>query len=159
MSMGLLVPLTMSCLIQAASFYGIDWHVLESIRIVEAGHVGEARQNRNGTYDLGPFQINTSWILRISREGHRTDSASIRNNGCANVWFAAYILKREIVAAPHRSVWTAIGSYHSHRPREADRYRRRVFRVLVGLYKKERSLKGTGLRGAPGAFDVAGRNP
>ena len=135
--MGPLIPLTFSCLLQAASYYGIDHHVLEAIRIAEAGRVGVAVRNTNGSYDLGPFQINTFWIREFRHEGHPVDPVELRDNGCSNAFFAAYILKREIVNTPGHSVYRAVGYYHSHVTAEARRYRERVFRILRRIRRHE----------------------
>lgn len=45
----------------AASAYKIDYNLLKAISIVESGGGTRSalRRNRNGTYDAGPFQINS----------------------------------------------------------------------------------------------------
>ena len=117
----LIVPLTMFCLAQAAFHYRVDPVVLEAIRVVENGETGKIRRNTNGTSDLGPFQVNSSWIGPLRKKGVRVSFARLRDNGCLNAYVAAYILSEEVRRAPGESLRTAIGRYHSRRPKEARR--------------------------------------
>ncbi len=130
----MIVPLTLACLLQASNYYHLDPNILESVRIAEAGHVGKATRNSDGSYDLGPFQINTSWVGRFRKMHHPIDPIKIRDNGCVNAYYAAYILKREIAEA-HGNVLVGVGHYHSRDPFEARRYRKRVFRILQNLLR------------------------
>lgn len=134
----MIVPLTMACLLEASSFYDIDSRVFEAIRIAEGGKVGHVVRNTDGTYDLGPFQINTRW-LRIFRSAHHPmDPVQIAQNGCVNAYVAAYILRRNMDEG-HENLWVAVGHYHSHNPREARKYRLRVYRILRRLSSIEKT--------------------
>jgi len=148
-----LIPLTMTCLMQASTYYHLDYRVMESIRKVEAGQVGKISINRNGTYDVGPFQINSFWIRQIRKDGYPLDPVKLRDNGCVNAWFAGYIMKRLVVKAPGHSVWYAIGAWHSGSPALADDYRKKVFAVMVRLYGNQEK------KGVLEAMKTAGGNP
>ena len=132
----LIVPLTMACLLQAARHYQVDPVVLEAIRVVENGETGRARRNANGTSDLGPFQVNSSWIGPLRKKGVRVSFDRLRDNGCLNAFVAAYILSEEVRRAPGGSLRTAIGRYHSRRRGEARKYRARVLREIARLERR-----------------------
>ena len=140
--MGLLVPLTMACLIQAAHHYAVPPVVLEAIRVVENGETGKIRKNANGSSDLGPFQVNSIWIRTLRQKGVRVSFSRLRDNGCLNAFVAAYILSQEERHAPEHSLRIAIGRYHSHRPGEARKYRARVLREIAWLTHHADSRKG-----------------
>ena len=139
---GLLVPLTMACLMQAARHYAVPPVVLEAIRVVENGETGKIRRNANGSSDLGPFQVNSIWIRTLRRKGVRVSFSRLRDNGCLNAFVAAYILSQEERHAPEHSLRIAIGRYHSHRPGEARKYRARVLREIAWLTHHADSRKG-----------------
>jgi hypothetical protein len=57
------VPL--NCINAAAIQYHIPAKLIISILNVERGETGLAQRNKNGSYDLGPMQINTSWWPKL----------------------------------------------------------------------------------------------
>jgi hypothetical protein len=102
------VPL--DCINDAAYEYHIPAKLIIAVLSVEQGKVGVANPNKNGTYDLGPMQINTSWKNILSQYG--ISLANIKNNGCLNVHVGAWILSKNI--ADEKDLLTGIGDYHSH---------------------------------------------
>jgi hypothetical protein len=100
--------------------------LIVAILATENGHPGLAVRNRNGTYDLGPMQVNTRWVQQ-----ERLNARELRDQGCYNVQVSTAILARELRAAPDLA--TGIGNYHSRTPRHHARYRARVSRVLKRL--------------------------
>jgi hypothetical protein len=131
----MLVPLTVVCLATAAHTYAIPQQYLYAILAVEGGQVGREVPDRNGSRDLGPFQINTSWGPAIARFwGIPVDKAlvRVRDDGCANAVVAAAILKQCSVEA-HDDFHKAVGLYHSHTGPLAERYRARAFAALAAL--------------------------
>src|SRR5215469_13200296 len=114
----MLAPLTAACIAAAASSHNIPLPTFYAILTVERGTVGAARMNQNGTQDLGPFQINTTWLPALRayfrlRE-NRASYELIRDNGCANATAAAAILHYEWRRAGRLDL--AVASYHSHNP-------------------------------------------
>lgn len=67
---------------------------------VEGGRVGQqVGPNVNGTYDLGPMQVNTRWVPVLLAPGAlrtRQRNGLLRDDGCVNVRVAAWILKQKI---------------------------------------------------------------
>ena len=139
---GLLVPLTMACLLSAARHYMVPPVVLEASRVVENGETGKSQRNASGTSDLGPFQVNSVWIRPLRQKGVRLTFSRLRDNGCVNVFVAAYILSQEERRAPRHSLRIAIGHYHSHRPSEARKYRARVRKEIAWLRRHTNTHRG-----------------
>ena len=105
-----------TCLLMAANTYQVPPAVMIGIMQVEGGHVGQqAGPNLNGTYDLGPMQVNTRWVPKLADLWHvNTHTARhvwVRDDGCVNVHVAAWILKQKI--AETGNLYSGIAYYHS----------------------------------------------
>ncbi|MDR5726923.1 MAG: lytic transglycosylase domain-containing protein [Terriglobia bacterium] len=85
---------TLTCAAEAARYYRVPELLLDSILEQEGGQVGQAVRNRNGSYDLGPAQINTSWLHRFARFG--ISAAPIMDDPCTNLYAAAYVLRLDV---------------------------------------------------------------
>lgn len=125
------------CIREAAS--GREWleRTLWGLRDQEAGWIGAEVPNTNGTHDLGPMQINTWWIPKLSALIHKppeTIRAWLIQDACFNVQIARWIFLTELSA--NRDYWRAIGAYHS--PTD---WRRRDYALSVS--KKLRARFGT----------------
>ena len=104
-----------TCLFMASNTYQVPAAVMIGIMQIEGGHIGqEAGPNADGSYDLGPMQVNTQWLPKLSQIWHvdrHTARAWVRDNGCVNVHVAAWILKQKI--AESGSLFGGIARYHS----------------------------------------------
>jgi soluble lytic murein transglycosylase-like protein len=80
------------CVAQASARYEVPELLLHGILMKEGGRMGQAVRNRNGTYDLGLAQINTSWLTHFARYGVRLEH--LLNDTCTNLSASAYILKQ-----------------------------------------------------------------
>lgn len=110
------VPL--HCINEAAAEYHLPAKLIVSVLNVEQGRVGMATQNRNGSYDLGPMQINTSWWPTLSSYG--ITQQDVRYNPCVNVKVGTWILAHAI--AQGDDLLQGIGDYNSHTPKFNTRY-------------------------------------
>jgi hypothetical protein len=121
-----------ACLLAAANTYQVPPAVMIGIMQVEGGHVGQAAgPNFNGTYDLGPMQVNTLWVPQLARVWHVSNATArswVRDDGCVNVHVGAWILKQKI--AETGSLYLGIAHYHSATPGEGGRYASRVVAVM-----------------------------
>lgn len=121
-----------ACLIAAAHTYEVPPAVMIGIMQVEGGHIGQAAgPNFNGTYDLGPMQVNTAWVPRLANLWHVNNATArlwLRDDGCVNVNVAAWILKQKI--AETGSLYLGIAHYHSATPGEGGRYARKVVAMM-----------------------------
>ena len=59
-------PRTADCVLDAARISGMPVAALFAILATEGGKTGEAMSNRNGTWDLGPFQVNTIHLNELA---------------------------------------------------------------------------------------------
>jgi hypothetical protein len=131
----MLAPLTAICLAAAARAYQLPTVELYAILKTEGGHVGEAVADRNGSYDLGPFQINTIWGPAIGRYWHMPVPQAlerVRDDGCDNAVIAAAIM-RKLLNETRGNLPRAIGFYHSHTEPLAEAYRNTVLTAATAL--------------------------
>lgn len=120
-----------TCLLMAANSYQVPAAVMIGIMHVEGGHVGQEVRDLNGTFDMGPMQVNSRWLPDLSRAWHvnqRTARSWVRDNGCVNVHVAAWILKQKITETG--SLFGGIAYYHSATPYLGYRYAQKVVAVM-----------------------------
>lgn len=98
------------CINQAAISYHIPAILLVSVLKTENGRNGMIKQNSNGTYDLGPMQINSRWLAQLSPYG--ITASALQNKPCINVSVGAWILSHNIASSDQ--LWQGVGNYHSH---------------------------------------------
>jgi len=58
---------TLHCINRAAIEFNVPAKLIISVLGVERGKVGQVAQNMNKTYDIGPMQINSSWLPTLAR--------------------------------------------------------------------------------------------
>ena len=124
---------TVQCTMQAAQQFGLPAGALAGILMNEGGKPGQWSRNTNGSYDLGPAQINTLWIKKLRATGITANM--VANDGCLNVTVAAGILALYRQQAGG-NLWTALGWYHSHSPLLVNQYLARMVRRLNAALKK-----------------------
>lgn len=130
-----------ACFLIAAQTYSIPPAVLLGVYQVEGGKVGqEVGPNQNGTYDLGPMQINTLWLPELAEEwgvGTATAKKWIRDDPCTNVGVAAWILRRNLNETGDLAL--SIANYHSRTAHLGGSYKRKVVGSMQrnGLIKSE----------------------
>lgn len=112
------------CINQAALTYQVPAKMILAVIVTEGGHLHQSHANRNGTQDLGPMQINSRWLSKLSPYGYT--KTQLLNDPCANVAAGTWILSREL--ANSRSLWQGVGHYHSHTSLYSERYQLSVFR-------------------------------
>ena len=120
-----------ACLMMAAQTYQIPPQVLIGILHVEGGKVGQQVRNTNGTYDLGPMQINTLWTKELAKEwgvSRATAKRLIRDDACTNVNVAAWIFRRNLNET--KSLSKAIAWYNSRTPHIGYRYKKKVLAAM-----------------------------
>ena len=124
-----------ACLMMAAQTYSVPPAVLVGIMDVEGGRVGQAvGPNSNGTYDLGPMQINTIWLPELARHWDvSVDYAKeiVRDDACVNIHVAAWILRQKVNQSGNLTL--GIAHYHSRTTRYGHPYARRVIAAMKRL--------------------------
>ena len=119
------------CIFTAAQTYAVPPSVILGVLHVEGGRTGMASYNTNGTYDLGPMQINTIWLPQLARYWHvseRTALRMVRDDTCVNVGVGAWILRAKMNEAG--SLYEGIAHYHSATPGLGSRYRQKVMSAM-----------------------------
>ena len=121
-----------ACLMLAAQTYSVPPAVLVGIYQVEGGKPGQAvGPNDNGTYDLGPMQINTIWIPELAEKwgvSNNTALQWVKDDPCTNMGVAAWILRGHMNETGNLS--QAIAHYHSRTPRFGYAYKGRVVTAM-----------------------------
>lgn len=125
-------PLTADCVLDAARVSGMPVAALFAILATEGGRMGEALSNKNGTWDLGGFQINTVHLKELAAMGISPDA--VLRDGRVNAHAAAWLLRKEYRRTGN--LWQAIGAYHSRTPHRRDAYIRRVKSNLERLKRE-----------------------
>ena len=125
-------PLTADCVLDAAHSSGMPAAALFAILATEGGKTGEALSNKNGTWDLGPFQVNTVHLNELAAMGISPDA--VLRDGRVNAYAAAWLLRKEYRRTGN--LWRAIGTYHSRTPHRRDAYIRRVKSNLERLRRE-----------------------
>jgi soluble lytic murein transglycosylase-like protein len=115
-----------ACWEAAARRYGVDVRLLYAIAKTESSINPRAiNRNRNGSYDVGLMQINSSWFQLLKRHGieekHLYDP-------CVSLQVGSWILAQNLQRL--RDPWLAVGAYNSPTPAKARAYALKVYRNL-----------------------------
>ncbi len=110
------------CINQAAITYYVPAKVIISVIATEGGKVGLAKENKKGSYDYGPMQINSSWLPTMRKYGY--SEQLLRYDPCVNVMAGTWILSNKI--AQSRDYWSGVANYHSVTPSLNARYKIKV---------------------------------
>lgn len=121
--------LTPDCVAEAALEHDVPLAALRGILAAEGGTAGVAVRNDNGSWDLGPMQVNTCNMNELVAQGFSPEA--VLRDGCVNARAAAWILRREFDRAGN--IWAAIGAYHSRTPEFRDAYIARVRKHLIRI--------------------------
>ena len=130
-----------ACLMLAAQTYSVPPAVLVGIYQVEGGQPGQAvGPNTNGSYDLGPMQINTLWIPELADKwgvNNNTALQWVKDDPCTNMGVAAWILRNHMDETGNLA--QAIAHYHSRTPHYGYAYKGKVITAMrsKGLLRDE----------------------
>lgn len=119
------------CFQEAGEEYRISPQILEAIARVESNFNPRAiNRNKNGTYDFGVMQINSSWYYTLGKEWWMT-----LGDPCSNIKGGAKILSG--CMKKYGYSWDAIGCYNSQTPGKREKYALTVFRQLQNIQKAD----------------------
>ncbi len=130
-----------ACMMLASQNYNVPPALLVGIYKAEGGKVGQQVENTNGSYDLGPMQINTIWLPELSQKWGVSEEKAhkmVRDDACTNVNVAAWILRGHIDET--KNLAQALQHYHSRTPKYGTKYKKRVLDLMRknGLLKEQR---------------------
>lgn len=120
-----------ACLMLAAQTYSVPPAVMVGILQVEGGAIGQQVRNTNGSFDLGPMQINTIWVPELAEfwgVERATAAKWIRDDVCTNMGVAAWILRKHLDETG--SLSQAIANYHSKTPSRGYSYKAKVVEAM-----------------------------
>ena len=116
----------------AAQTYSVPPAVLVGIHQVEGGKVGQSvGPNDNGSYDLGPMQINTLWVPLLAEKWGVSEATAlrwVRDDPCTNMGVSAWILRTHMNETG--SLAKAIAHYHSRTPQYGHPYKGKVVSAM-----------------------------
>jgi soluble lytic murein transglycosylase-like protein len=119
------------CIFAAAQTYAVPPSVILGVLNVEGGRTGQAVQNTNGSYDLGPMQINTLWIPQLASYWGVSQMSAlklVRDDACVNIGVGAWILRSKMNQTG--SLHKGIAWYHSATPHLGARYSMKVMSAM-----------------------------
>lgn len=118
------------CSVAAAIKQGVPANILLAVAEIEGGRPGQWVRNANGTYDVGPMQLNTRYLADLQRR-YGVTAAAAASGGCYPYELAAWRLSKHL-RRDKGDLLTRAANYHSRTPRHNRKYRRKL---------KDRSLK------------------
>jgi soluble lytic murein transglycosylase-like protein len=126
----LLVPAIAYCFCfeDAGRYYGVSPHLLWAIAKVESNFNPRAiNRNKNGTYDIGLMQINSSWLPYLKKHGI---DPSLLWEPCYNAHVGAMVLRHCIDTYGYS--WRAVDCYNKgQKARENSMYVWKVYKNLI----------------------------
>ena len=122
------------CIRKAAD--GKAWleKTLWGLRDQEGGWIGAEVANADGSHDLGPLQVNSWWVSRISALTRRPTERVrwwLTHDACFNVDVARWIFLSGLAVGG--DYWKAVGVYHS-----ATNWRQRSYALGVARHMERR---------------------
>ena len=112
------------CIVSVTRYYKLDLGQFLAIIRTERGKVGSRSLNKNGTYDYGPAQINSTWIHRFRKRGIQVTDDLLQNHACYNLYVSGWIQRSELDRDPN--YWIGVARYHSRNPKLQKAYLQKV---------------------------------
>ena len=122
-----------TCIVETANRFNLPKNLLIAILKTENGEIGKTNSNSNGSFDIGPMQINSIWLPHFSEY---VTLDKIKDNGCINMQVGAWILRHNINKA-NGNTWEGVGNYHSTTPHLHQNY---VYKVFTAYYELENTF-------------------
>lgn len=132
-------PVTATCIVEEAARQSMDVLKVLAVLAAENGRVGQFVRNTNGSYDIGPMQINTIHLPELARTfgvSAPTMAQLLAYDGCFNVAVGAYVLRKRTNEASG-DFWYGIGRYHSKTEVHSTRYIYRVRDMMLQIVKAD----------------------
>lgn len=114
------------CARLASKAFGVPLAVILVVMEQEGGQVGQEVVNKDGSVDMGPMQINSSWLPTLA--GFHITREQVRDDACVNVYVGTWLLHRLLLE--HKSVGEAIANYNSPLPEYQAKYLKSVEAII-----------------------------
>lgn len=131
-------PVTAQCIVDAANRQNLELIKVLGVMKAESGRVGQFVRNRNGSYDIGPMQINTVHLQMLAKTYGVSTAQVARQlayDGCFNVSVGAWLLRIGTNKASG-DFWYGVGRYHSATTTYSRKYILRVHAAIQEMVKK-----------------------
>lgn len=125
-----------ACIERAAAHYKAHPDIVRAVIRTEGGKPGQIRYNKDGSFDMGPMQINSVHLPELAK--YSITQSMLTNDECLNIHIGTYFLQKHIITAPH--YWNGVGKYHSATPTRNVSYQYRVWNKLIEL-RNERGIR------------------
>lgn len=125
-------PATIECVVEAANRQNVPANILLAISSIEYGKNGQLVKNKNGSLDIGHFQINTiHWGKNGVFTRHGIKKEDVQWRGCYNAELAAWLLRRSLEENTGQGFWVKAANYHSKTPKNNAVYRKKLIPLAV----------------------------
>lgn len=128
-------PVTAECFHAEAKRQSLEPMRLLAVMRAEDGKIGTFSGNSNGSYDIGPMQVNSVHLEDLSKlfKSSRSHVAQLlAYDGCFNVSVGAWMLRVKTNEAGG-DFWYGIGRYHSKTTARSNEYILRVHRNMMEI--------------------------
>ncbi|WP_231502453.1 lytic transglycosylase domain-containing protein [Herbaspirillum sp. RV1423] len=123
-----------ACWQEVANWYGINIHLLYAIAKTESNlNPSAMNKNKNGSYDIGLMQINSSWLPTLKKYG--VEEKQLKDP-CVNLQVGAWILSQNMERMG--ATWEAVGAYNARSPELRIKYARKVYKNIPAEVLAER---------------------
>ena len=123
-----IIDAPLHCVNDAAIEFHVPAKLIMSVLLVEQGKSGQVVTNQNGTYDIGPMQINSTQLPELMKHG--ITQKEIQYNVCDNIRVGTWILSKKI--ARRHNLLVGIGDYNSH----TDHFNKNYYEKVKITYTK-----------------------
>ena len=121
--------LLLSCWKEAEYKFGVPTKLLHSVAKVETGfNVKSVGRNKNGSYDIGLMQINSSWLPKLAKYNITEQSLY---DPCTNIMVGAWIMSDNIKRLGYN--WNAVGAYNANSLDKRGVYAKKVQKAVAEL--------------------------
>ncbi|MCF2901844.1 lytic transglycosylase domain-containing protein [Pseudoalteromonas sp. OFAV1] len=125
------VEIIENCVKFNSQHFGVPELAIKAILDVEGGKMCTVSKNSNGSYDLGPMQINTIHMSSIKEQYPEATIKDIACRPCLNITLGTWILSKRINEVD--DIWKGIGNYHSKTPKYHDKYLEKITSSITTL--------------------------
>lgn len=124
-----------ACWEEAGQRYGVNPALLVAIARTESSMNPNAiNRNRNGSYDLGLMQINSSWFPKLRQYGITEQQLQ---QPCFSIHVGAWIMAQNMQR--YGNSWDAVGAYNTSHPVRRIAYAKKVYHNLPMISAAPRS--------------------
>lgn len=124
-----------ACWEEAASRYGVNPYMLYAIAKTESSlNPAAINRNKNGSYDIGLMQINSSWFPILRKYG--VDEKQLLD-ACTSIHVGAWILAQNMQRLGNS--WEAVGAYNSSNPSIRLKYASKVYKNIPPAVLEQRT--------------------